>query len=77
MFIRNSENIVSSEIGSAIFGVEGRGFGCGQAVMNCINDAYNNHGWASFWAVISTAYSFGATFGGISAACILKNCGVK
>ena len=30
--------------------------GWGQDTMDCINDAYSNHGWASVWAWVQTAF---------------------
>jgi hypothetical protein len=47
--------------------------GCGQAVMNCINDAYSNHGWTSVFAWVAGLY-VPATAVGIAAACTAKNC---
>jgi hypothetical protein len=41
---------------------------CGQAVADCVADAYNNHGWVSIWAQIQTLW-IPQTLGAISAAC--------
>jgi hypothetical protein len=46
---------------------------CGQATMNCINDAYANHGWASVWAWVQSAV-LPPTAVAIAAACAAKNC---
>ncbi|WP_288072995.1 hypothetical protein [Hydrotalea sp.] len=46
---------------------------CGQATMNCINDAYSNHGWVSVWAWVQSLY-LPATGVAIAAACAAKNC---
>jgi hypothetical protein len=46
---------------------------CGQATMDCINDAYTNHGWVSVWAWVQTAY-IPATGVAIAAACAGRNC---
>ena len=32
--------------------------GCGQAVADCITDAYSNHGWISAWAFVQTKKQF-------------------
>lgn len=47
--------------------------GCGQAVAECINDAYSNHGWASVFLTLSTLV-FWHSGAGIVAGCIAKNC---
>ena len=47
--------------------------GCGQATMDCINDAYTNHGWVSVWAWVQTAF-LPATAAAIAAACAAINC---
>lgn len=46
---------------------------CGQAVVDCIEDAYSNHGWVSVWAFVQTAF-IPATAAAIAAACIADNC---
>ncbi len=47
--------------------------GCGQAVMNCITDAYSNHGWTSFWVTIQSIF-LPSTGVAIAIGCIAKNC---
>jgi hypothetical protein len=47
--------------------------GCGQAVADCIADAYVNHGWASVWTFVQSIY-IPATSVAITGACIAKNC---
>lgn len=47
--------------------------GCGQATMNCLIDAYSNHGWLSVWATLQSAY-IPETGVALAAACALKNC---
>ena len=47
--------------------------GCGQAVSDCIADAYVNHGWASVASWLLTMYNPG--FGvGIAAGCVIQEC---
>lgn len=46
---------------------------CGQDTMDCIIDAYSNHGWVSVWLTIQSAY-IPVTAAGIGAACAAKNC---
>jgi hypothetical protein len=48
--------------------------GCGQAVADCINDAYTNHGWVSVWAWVQSAV-LPETVGAIALGCTIKNCG--
>ena len=75
MFIKNPDNTVSSDRSPVSFrNAAYRGTGCGQAVMNCIDDAYFNHGWASFFVNVLTIILPGPTFAGIAAGCIAKNC---
>lgn len=47
--------------------------GCGQAVMDCIQDVYSNHGWASVAAWVTTAFipETALIFAG---ACYDRNC---
>jgi hypothetical protein len=47
--------------------------GCGQAVIDCVINAYSNHGWASVWAFVQTAF-IPATSLAITAGCVAKNC---
>ncbi len=49
------------------------GGGCGQAVADCISDAYTKKGWVSVWAFIQTAF-IPATAIGIAAGCVAANC---
>lgn len=44
----------------------------GQAVANCIADAYANHGWLSVWAFVQTAV-IPETAVAIAAACAAQN----
>jgi hypothetical protein len=46
---------------------------CGQAVADCLGDAYSNHGWISVWAVVQTAF-LPVTAAGLAAACAAKVC---
>lgn len=46
---------------------------CGQATMDCVADAYSNHGWISVWAMIQTAY-IPVTGVAIAAFCAGRNC---
>jgi hypothetical protein len=48
--------------------------GCGQATMDCITDAYSNHGWNSVFAWVSTAF-VPYVAAGIAALCTERNCG--
>jgi hypothetical protein len=34
----------------------GGGAGWGNNTMNCITDAYSNHGWLSVWATVQSAF---------------------
>lgn len=47
--------------------------GCGQATVDCITDAYSNHGWLSTWAWVQSAF-LPQTTAAIAAACAAKNC---
>lgn len=47
--------------------------GCGQAVADCIADAYSHHGWVSVWATIQTAF-IPSTATALASACVAKNC---
>jgi hypothetical protein len=47
--------------------------GCGQKVIDCIQDAYTQHGWASVWALVQTAF-IPETAVAIAYACCYKNC---
>ena len=47
--------------------------GCGAATQKCIEDAYSNHGWASVYIFVQTAF-LPATAAAIAAACAIKNC---
>lgn len=51
-------------------------FGCGQAVADCLSDAYTHHGWLSVWASVQTAF-IPLTAASLAAACAIKNCLVK
>ena len=44
----------------------------GQDVMNCISDAYSNHGWVSVWAWVQTAF-VPATAVAVAGACVGLN----
>lgn len=46
---------------------------CGQQVMNCFQDAYQNHGWLSVWITVQS-FVIPQTAGGILAVCAVKNC---
>ncbi len=46
---------------------------CGQAVMDCISDAYSNHGWTSVALGLTSAF-IPETFGVVAAACYDRNC---
>jgi hypothetical protein len=52
------------------------GPGCGQAVMDCITDAYTNHGWTSVWVTIQSIF-VPSTGVAITLGCIVKNCKIK
>lgn len=51
----------------------GSSSGCGQAVMNCITDAYSNHGWASVWLFVQSIF-IPSTGAAIATVCFVKNC---
>ena len=55
------------------FGSTSRMFSCGQCVINCINDAYTSHGWASVWAFVQSIY-LPATGAAIAIGCIGRCC---
>ena len=44
----------------------------GQAVVDCITDAYSNHGWVSVWAWVQSAF-IPETVAAIALACAAKN----
>jgi len=46
---------------------------CGQAVADCIGDAYGNHGWTSVYLTVQIAF-IPWTAAGITGACALLNC---
>jgi hypothetical protein len=46
---------------------------CGQNTMDCLQDAYTNHGWVSVWAFVQTAF-IPATGAALAAACAALNC---
>jgi hypothetical protein len=46
---------------------------CGKVVMNCITDAYSNHGWASVWLTIQSIF-VPATAVAITIGCMIANC---
>ncbi len=46
---------------------------CGQATADCLADAYANHGWASVWAIVQTAF-LPETAAALAIACAAKNC---
>lgn len=50
-----------------------RSAGCGQATMDCIIDAYSNHGWLSVWVSVQSIY-IPHTGLAIAGACAIKNC---
>jgi hypothetical protein len=50
--------------------------GCGQATMDCITDAYSNHGWTSVWATVQSIF-VPWTGAAIAGACAAKNCTAK
>ena len=54
----------------------GSSAGCGQAVSDCIADAYVNHGWVSVWVSIQSAF-LPPTVAAIAYGCVVKNCFVK
>jgi hypothetical protein len=45
----------------------------GQNVMNCMTDAYTNHGWISVWISVQTAF-IPATAAAMAGACAALNC---
>lgn len=47
--------------------------GCGQATIDCIHDAYSNHGWISVWTWVQTAF-IPQTAAGIAIMCAGLNC---
>lgn len=47
--------------------------GCGQATMDCIEDAYSNHGWVSVWTWVQSAF-IPQTAAAIAIACAGINC---
>lgn len=47
--------------------------GCGQKVVDCVHDAYMNHGWVSLWVLIQSAF-IPQTVVAIAYACCYKNC---
>lgn len=47
--------------------------GCGQGTANCMADAYVNHGWASVWISVQTAF-IPWTAAAIAGACAVHNC---
>jgi hypothetical protein len=46
---------------------------CGQMTMDCLADAYTNHGWISVWATVQTAF-IPATAAALAAACAVNEC---
>lgn len=46
--------------------------GRGQDTMNCISDAYTNHGWVSVWVTVQSAF-LPQTAVAIAAACAVRN----
>ena len=46
---------------------------CGQAVMDCITDAYTRRGWLSVWVTIQSIF-VPATGVGIALGCVAANC---
>jgi hypothetical protein len=46
--------------------------GWGEDTMGCLSDAYTNHGWASVWVTIQTAF-IPETAVAFAAACAIKN----
>jgi hypothetical protein len=50
-----------------------RAASCGQATIDCVVDAYSNHGWVSVWAFVQTAF-IPHTAAAIAGACAVKNC---
>lgn len=46
---------------------------CGQDAVNCIIDAYSNHGWVSFWAWVQTSF-IPQTAVAIAATCAIHSC---
>lgn len=51
-----------------------RSVNCGQATMDCITEAYSQHGWVSVWAWVQTAF-LPQTAAAIAIACGAGNCG--
>lgn len=47
--------------------------GCGQLVINCMNDLYSTRGWLSVWAVIQSAW-ISQTIVAVAATCAFHNC---
>jgi hypothetical protein len=47
--------------------------GCGQAVADCMNDVYTNHGWVSVWALVQSAF-IPQTIVAFAIVCTAKNC---
>jgi len=50
--------------------------GCGQAVANCMADAYTNHGWVSVWMTVQTAF-IPHTAVAVAATCAVHMCILK
>lgn len=55
------------------YGTPLAGAKCGQAVADCMGDAYGNHGWASVYIIVQTAF-LPWTAAGVAGACALINC---
>ena len=54
-------------------GTAARRTSCGQAVTDCVTEAYANHGWTSVWLTFQSFF-LPATGAAIVGACIWENC---
>lgn len=63
--------IVSTDYQQNLYGVSGRRYSW-QGVVNCVSDAYNNHGFASLWLWAQSMY-IPATGLVIGFRCLAKN----
>jgi hypothetical protein len=67
-YIYAAMNVVRGGVNPLVSG------GCsGQNVVNCITDAYSNHGWVSVWLFVQTAY-LPVTAAAVAGSCAAINC---